>query len=41
MIIEQSNQIIAEVNKAFIGKNDIVEKEESPEAGRSDYHHAS
>lgn len=26
MIIEQSNQIIAEVNKAFIGKNDIVEK---------------
>ena len=26
MIIEQSKQIIAEVNKAFIGKNDIVEK---------------
>lgn len=26
MIIEQSKQIIKEVNKAFIGKNDIVEK---------------
>ena len=26
MIVEQSRQIIAEVNKAFIGKNEIVEK---------------
>lgn len=26
MIVEQSKQIIAEVNKAFIGKNDIIEK---------------
>lgn len=26
MIVEQSRKIIAEVNKAFIGKNDIVEK---------------
>lgn len=26
MIVEQSKKIIAEVNKAFIGKNDIVEK---------------
>ena len=26
MIVEQSKEIIAEVNKAFIGKNDIVEK---------------
>ena len=26
MIVEQSKQIIAEVNKAFIGKNEIVEK---------------
>ena len=26
MIVEQSRQIIEEVNKAFIGKNDIVEK---------------
>ena len=26
MIVEQSKQIIEEVNKAFIGKNDIVEK---------------
>lgn len=26
MIVEQSKQIIAEINKAFIGKNDIVEK---------------
>lgn len=26
MIVEQSRQIIKEVNKAFIGKNDIVEK---------------
>ena len=24
MIVEQSKEIIAEVNKAFIGKNDIV-----------------
>ena len=24
MIVEQSRQIIAEVNKAFIGKNEIV-----------------
>ena len=26
MIVEQSKQIIAEVNKAFIGRKDIVEK---------------
>lgn len=26
MIVHQSKQIIAEVNKAFIGKNDIIEK---------------
>lgn len=26
MIVEQSKQIMAEVNKAFIGKNDIIEK---------------
>lgn len=26
MIVEQSKQIIAEVNKAFMGKNDIIEK---------------
>ena len=26
MIVEQSKQIITEVNKAFIGKNEIVEK---------------
>ena len=26
MIVEQSREIIAEVNKAFIGKNDIIEK---------------
>ena len=26
MIVEQSKQIISEVNKAFIGRNDIVEK---------------
>ena len=26
MVIEQSKQIISEVNKAFIGKADIVEK---------------
>lgn len=26
MIVEQSKKIIAEVNKAFIGKNDIIEK---------------
>ena len=26
MIVEQSKQIVAEINKAFIGKNDIVEK---------------
>lgn len=26
MIVEQSKQIIAEVNKAFIGKNEIIEK---------------
>ena len=26
MIVEQSKEIIAEVNKAFIGKNDIIEK---------------
>lgn len=26
MIVEQSKQVIAEVNKAFIGKNDIIEK---------------
>ena len=26
MIVEQSKQIIAEVNKAFIGKNEVVEK---------------
>ena len=26
MIVEQSRQIIAEVNKAFIGKNETVEK---------------
>ena len=26
MILEQSKQIIEEVNKAFIGKNDIIEK---------------
>ena len=26
MIVEQSKQIITEINKAFIGKNDIVEK---------------
>ena len=26
MIVEQSKQIIAEVNKAFIGKEEIVEK---------------
>ena len=26
MIVEQSKQIIVEVNKAFIGKNDIIEK---------------
>ena len=26
MIVEQSKQIIEEVNKAFIGKNDVVEK---------------
>ena len=26
MIVEQSKQIIAEVNKACIGKNDIIEK---------------
>ena len=26
MIVEQSKQVIEEVNKAFIGKNDIIEK---------------
>lgn len=26
MIIEQSKQIISEINRAFIGKNDIIEK---------------
>ena len=26
MIVEQSKQIVAEVGKAFIGKNEIVEK---------------
>ena len=26
MIVEQSRQILEEVSKAFIGKNDIVEK---------------
>ena len=26
MIVEQSKEIIAEVNKAFVGKNDIIEK---------------
>ena len=26
MVVEQSKQVIAEVNKAFIGKNDIIEK---------------
>ena len=26
MIVEQSREIIEEVNKAFIGKNNIIEK---------------
>ena len=26
MIIEQSKQIISEINRAFIGKNEVIEK---------------